>query len=204
MPLYADSIDIVTLSLSADTPNAGIQEIAITNQSGPVNGCNAIYAACDTLAIESWTLTVDYTSSYYNGSGPTLASPYIVQWSDSTDDILPAAVKAFDLDLCGSSDVPDCSEQTTAITEIDFTGSLDRANFTIYDPNANNGNGGPGPAFFANPAFSLTLLPSAGFPSDYFESLDGFVGDQLSAAPEPGTMLLFAGGLVVLSRLRRV
>lgn len=198
---YGD-IPVVNVSISADTPNSGIQEILITNETGPLNGCNSYYLVCDNLAITNWTLTVDYTSTYYNGTGPSLPTPDVVQWQGPGDNILPTGNLGFDFDLCGTTSVPNCSAPTTTITEIDFTGSLDQSIFTIYDPTANGGAGGPGPTFFANPDFSLTFAPSAGFPGDYFESQDGFVGSQSNVLPEPNYSLLVFGGLVTLGWFR--
>jgi hypothetical protein len=200
---FGGQIPIVNVSLSADIPSSGEQEIAITNETGTTNGCNSYYVVCDNLAIQNWTLTVDYTSTYYNGSGPSLASPYVAQWQSSGDDILPTAALAIDFDLCGADSVSNCSSETTIITEIDFSGSLSQNSFTVFDPNANGGAGGPGPTFFANPDFSLTFLPSANFPADYFESQDGFVGSQTNGTPEPQTVLLVLGGLGALGWLRR-
>jgi hypothetical protein len=197
-------IPVVNVSISADTPNSGIQEVLLTNETGPFNGCNSYYLVCDNLAIQNWTLTVDYTSTYYNSStGPSLPVPYVVQGQGPGNNILPSGNLGFDFDLCGTTSVPNCSSPTTTITEIDFSGSLDQSIFTIYDPTANGGAGGPGPTFFANPDFSLIFLPSAGFPGDYFESMDGFVGSQNNVLPEPQYSLLVFGGLVALLWLRR-
>jgi hypothetical protein len=183
---------VATVSLSADTPNPGIQEIQIANDTGPSNGCNASYVVCDNVAIQDWMLTVDYTSGYYNGTGPSLASPYIAQWQSSADDILPTAALAFDLDLCGSNSVLSCASPTTTITEIDFSGVLGQSSFAIFDPTANGGAGGPGPTFFANPAFSMVFLPTSGFPADYYESQDASVGEANAVIPEPDFKLSLA------------
>jgi hypothetical protein len=201
---FGGPIPVVNVSLSADFPSPGVQEIEITNETGATNGCNGYYLVCDNLAIQDWTLTVDYTSTYYNqGTGPSLASPYVLQWQSSADNILPTAYLAVDLDLCGTTSVPDCSSNTTTITEIDFSGSLDQSSFTIYDPNADGGAGGPGPTFFANPNFSLTFPPSSAYPGDYFESQDGSVSDQTNVLPEPKTSLLLLGGLGAFGWFRR-
>jgi hypothetical protein len=202
MPVLGDSIAVVNVSLSADETNAGEQEIIINNETGP-NGCVSNYPVCDTLTIQNWTLTVDYTSTYYNGTGPSLPTPDVIQWQSPADNILPSGNLGYEFDLCGTTSVPDCLSPTTTITEIDFSGSLDRSSFTIYDPNANGGAGGPGPTFFANPNFSMTFLPSPGFPGDYIESQDGLVNDQTSVLPEPETSLLMFGGLGVLGWFRR-
>lgn len=194
---FGDLLPIANVSISADFPSSGVQELDITNETGPANGCNSYYLVCDALSIENWTLTVSYTSSYYNVTGPSLASPYVAKWQSGADDILPTAPLAFDFDLCGSNSVPDCSSPTTTITQIDFSGTLDQSSFTIYDPTANGGAGGPGPTFFANPSFSVVLQPSPAFPGDYFESQDAFVSNQ-SVVPEPQFKLFLIGMLAVL------
>jgi len=202
VPAAAGTIPVVSLSLSSDFPSSGLQEIAVTNDTGMTNGCNSTYLVCDTLAITNWTLTITYTSSYYNSAGgPSLASPYVATWQSSADNILPTASKLLDFDLCGLTDVADCAAPTTTISEIDFTGTLDQSSFAIYDASANGGAGGAGPTFFANPAISVVFTPTAGFPADYFESQDGSVADQ-NNAPEPATILLALSGLA-LARLGR-
>jgi len=201
----AGQIPVINLSLSADVPSSGLQELAITNETGTGNGCGPSYPVCDALAITNWTLTVTYTSTYYNSAGPALATPYVLHWQNSGDNILATAAKTIDFDLCGTLSVSNCTAQTTTITAIDFTGTLDQSSFAIYDPAANGGSGGPGPTFFADPAVTASLVPS-GFPADYLESADGYVSDQASSAtPEPGTTLLFAGSLALwLASSRRL
>jgi hypothetical protein len=189
-------VPVVNVSLSADVPGNGLQEILVTNETGSSSGCNAVYGVCDSLAISNWTLTVNYTSSYYGGAGPSLPSPFVAQWQSSADDILPTAPFAVDFDLCGSVPVASCSSPTTTISSIDFSGTLSQSSFTVFDPSANGGAGGPGPTFFADPAISFSLTPSAGFPGTYYESVDGSVSDQgVSGAPEPDSALLLLFGL---------
>ncbi len=189
---------VINLSLSADLPSNGLQELAITNETGSSNGCSAMYEVCDTLAITNWTLTLTYTSTFYNNPTPVLASPYVLHWQNSGDNILATAAKTLDFDLCNGASVSSCTTPTTVITRIDFTGTLDQSSFAIFDPAANGGTGGPGPTFFANPTFSVTLTPTGDYPGNYFESTDGYVADQAQnvVAPEPGsTLLLLIGGL---------
>ncbi len=203
LPAFAGSIPVVTLSLSADIPSAGVQEIAITNDTGSTNGCNSTYVVCDALSITNWRLEVSYTSTYYNvGGGPSLATPYVALWASSADDILPTAAKTLDFDLCGVSDVSSCSGATTMITGVIFTGTLGQSSFAIYDPTANGGSGGAGPTFFADPSISFSVTPTGSFPSDYYESQDGSVSDQSNSVPEPGSLLLALGGLAAGFRRR--
>ncbi len=203
LPAAAGSIPLATLSLIADFPGNGLQEMSILNQTGMVNGCNAFYLVCDTLAITDWTLTVTYTSSYYNSVGPSLPSPYTAQWASVADNILPTAAFAIDFDLCNTLDVTTCPSPTTAISMIEFHGRIDQSSFTIFDQASNGGAGGPGPLFFADQAVDIIFVPSASFPSSTYESQDGSVADQ-STVPEPGTLALtIFGTFAVVSRRKR-
>ena len=201
--LSAASIPVVNISINADIPNTGGQEIQIVNETGLTNGCGAYYQVCDQLNIVDWALTVHYTSSYYNSPGnPILPSPFTSTWSSSADNIGTSPL-AFDFDLCSGVSALSCGTPTTTITEIDFSGQLDQSSFTIYDPNANSGAGGPGPTFFSNPSFSVVLTPTGSFPADFVESTDGSVSDQISVTPEPSSTLLLLSGFLALNWRRR-
>ena len=195
----ADIIPIGSISLSSDFPLIGEQEISIFNLTGSA-GCYALYPVCSNLAFQNWTLTVNYQSSLYNqGSGsPSLPSPYVVQWQSSLDDILPGAPAVFDFDLCGSADVTSCAAPTTTISSIVFSGSISPTNFPLSG----------GANFFADPAFSVTLVPSNSYPSDYFEAQDITVRDQsinISPTPEPSFYGVLAAAIsVVLVCKRRI
>ena len=203
LPATAGSIPIATLSLFADFPGNGLQELSITNQTGIANGCNAFYVVCDTLAITDWTLTVTYTSSYYNASGgPSLPTPYTAQWASSADDILPTLALAIDFDLCNTLDITTCPTPTTAISKIEFHGRVDQSSFAIFDAASNGGAGGAGPLFFADQDFDITLIPSGSFPANIYESQDGSLADQ-STVPEPGTLALTIVAVVTIGSRRK-
>jgi len=193
----ADIIPIGSISLSSDFPLIGEQEISIFNLTGSA-GCYALYPVCSNLAFQNWTLTVNYQSSLYNqGSGsPSLPSPYVVQWQSSLDDILPGAPAVFDFDLCGSADVTSCATPTTRISSIVFSGSISPTSFPLSG----------GASFFAEPAFSVTLVPSDSYPGDYYEAQDITVSDQSIdsiVTPEPTFYWALAGALSILIGCKR-
>ena len=183
-PVRADAdVSVGSISLNADFPLPGEQSIAITNLTGL---CIASYPACSNLALTDWTLTVDYTSTFYNQPGnPALASPYVVQWQNSANDIEAGSSLLVPLDLCNGAAVGACGTPTTAVSSVSFQGEISPASFVLYDPTANGGAGGPGALFSSNGGFSVTFTPTAGFPAHYYEALDITVGPQTSVVPEP-------------------
>ena len=195
----ADIISVGSISLSSDFPLLGEQEISIFNLTGSA-GCDAFYPVCSNLAFQDWTLTVNYQSTLYNqgGGSPSLPSPYVVQWQSSLDDILPWAPAVFDFDLCGSADVTSCASPTTTISSIVFSGSISPASFPLSG----------GANFFADPAFSVTLVPSNSYPGDYFEAQDITLRDQsvnVLPTPEPSFCGVLAVGIsIVLICKRRI
>ena len=196
----ADIAPVGIISLNTDFPLTGEQEIDITNMTGPVDGCNSLYPSCTGLSLTDWTLTVNYTSTFYNQPGnPALATPYVLQWQSSADDIAPGAPLTVDLDLCGSLDVFSCPTPTTTVTSIVFTGEINPVNFPLFDPTADGGLGGPGATFFSDGTFSAVLTPSLAFPSDFFESQDITVSSLgVSPTPEPTSVWLLGALLLVL------
>ena len=201
---FAGQIPVINLSLSADLPSNGIQELALTNETGSGRGCNSAYVVCDALEITNWTLTITYSSSFYNNSGPALATPFVLHWQGSNDNLVSTADTLLDFDLCNGADVSSCTTPTTTISRIDFTGTLDQSSFAIFDPAANGGAGGAGPTFFSDGVVTATFIVPSGFPRSYAEQQDGYVSDQAQNAvtPEPATGLLLLGGFAVAAGLR--
>ncbi len=79
---FADTISIGSLAILADSPTLGDQELTISNLTG--SNCSADYAACTNVNFTNWTLTVNYTSSYYNnGGGPAEPAPFVFMSSDA-------------------------------------------------------------------------------------------------------------------------
>jgi hypothetical protein len=203
--LLGASYAVVNVSLTADFPGDGQQQILITNETG-VNGCTVDYQVCDNVALLNWTLTVAYTSSYYNGTGTVLPNPFVVAWSSASDNIVPANTLNFDLDLCNGAAVASCTTATTSISSITFSGDLSQSQLTVFDPTANGGTGGAGPSATVDPHFSLTLVPGNAFPAATFDFVakDGLVSDvNVNVLPEPGTTLLLLGGLLTALAVRR-
>ena len=187
----AATVAVANLRLFPDTPNDGIQEIQIVNMTG-AGGCTAEYLACDNLALTNWQLSVAYSGTYYNGTGPSLASPFVRAWRSAADDILPAMGIKLDFDLCQGVSLGDCATSTTAISKILFTGTISQSKFTIYDSTSS----GAGPTFFSNPAFSASLSIPGSYPADYGDSIDVSVTDVPSTPELPSGLLLMSGILL--------
>jgi hypothetical protein len=200
----ASTVSVGSVSFNADFPLTGEQSIVITNLTGLVDGCNAVYSACSNLALTGWTLTVDYTSTFYNQSGnPSLAVPYVVQWNSSADDIQAGASLTVPLDLCNGDAVGICATPTTTVTSLFFSGAITPAGFPLYDPNANGGSGGPGATFVSGGSFLVTVSPTSDFPNDYYEAVDIIVSEQSSAIPEPACAWLVAVAATFFACQRR-
>ena len=153
---FAD-ISVGYLSILSDSPTGGAQELTVSNLTGPGN-CSAYgppYSACSNLDFTNWTLTVNYTSTYYNGSGPTEPSPFVYT-SATRGDITPgSANNVFDFDLCGGAgNCANSASPITTITSVIFTGQISPSSFCLYDPSA-LGCGSPPTTFFADPNFDL-------------------------------------------------
>jgi hypothetical protein len=215
-PVFADTISIGYLSILSDSPTGGEQELTITNMTGPGN-CQAVeYTACTNLNFTDWTLTINYTSDYYNGSGPAEPAPFVFTDSGSgpfggIGDITPSSTNnTFDFDLCaglGSCANPD--DPDTQITSVEFSGQISPSSFCLYDPASNGCNETTPDMFFANPNFDLVWNGSSPespyvdedlFP--YAQSPDITVTDQSipTEIPEPGTFFLLTA-LLPFARL---
>jgi hypothetical protein len=192
LPTFADSISVGYLSILSDSPTSGEQELTINNLTGPGN-CYSSYPACTNLDFTNWTLTVSYTSSYYNGTGPAEPAPFVYT-SDTYGDITPgSANNVFDFDLCGGAG--SCASPITTITSVEFSGQISPSSFCLYDPSANGCNESSPVTFFAGPNFDLVWDGnSAQSPYVdensvfYAQSPDITVTDQvLNSVPEPGS-----------------
>jgi hypothetical protein len=211
-PVFADSIGIGNISILADNPTGGVQELTINNLTG--FSCGLGYAACTNLDFTDWTLTVNYTSSYYNGSGPIEPTPFVFTDSGSGlyggfGDITPSSTNnIFDFDLCGGAgSCPD--GPVTTITSVEFSGQISPASFCLYDPTA---SGCGNTTFFANPNFDLVWngsspqSPYVDETSVYAQSPDITVTNQdivVSTTPEPGTFFLLTALLPLAEFARR-
>ncbi|HEY3826889.1 MAG TPA: hypothetical protein VGL82_20160 [Bryobacteraceae bacterium] len=194
LPAFAD-ISVGYLSILSDSPTPGEQELTINNLTGPGN-CYSSYPACTNLDFTNWTLTVNYTGSYYNGSGPVEPSPFVYT-SATYGDITPGSTNnVFDFDLCGG--VYPCANldsPITTITSIEFSGQISPSSFCLFDPSANGCAANP-TTFFADPNFDLVW--NGGSPqlplvdedlNPYAQSPDITVTDQSTSTgtvtPEP-------------------
>jgi hypothetical protein len=210
VPVFADSINIGYIANLSDSPTGGEQELAIYNLTGPANCQAGEYNACSNLNLTNWTLTVDYTSSYYTGTS--------VAYTDSGSgpyggfgDITPSSTNnVFDLDLCGgAASCTDIDNPTTTITSVEFSGQISPSSICLYDASAGGCNGSNPTTFFGNPAFDLVWngsSPQTPYVNEdnvaYAQSPDFAVTDQSSGVPEPSTFLLFVV-LLPLARFAR-
>src|SRR5215469_7010086 len=117
VPAFGASISVGNLSILADSPTAGDQELTINNLTGPAN-CFSDYPACTNLAFTNWTLTVHFTSTFYNtGSNPSAPDPFIATSATNGGDITPGSTNnVFDFDLCGGVDINNGCTPATTIT----------------------------------------------------------------------------------------
>ena len=219
VPVFADSISIGYLSILSDSPTGGEQEISVFNETG--SNCYTSYTACTNLSFTNWTLTVNYTSSYYNGSGPKEPAPLVYTDTGSSPfggfgDITPSSTNnVFDLDLCGGAG--SCATPVTTVTSVVFSGTLSQSSFCLYDATVPGCNPTSPTTFFANPNFTMTWdgSSSGGSPyvdessTQYAQSPDITVSNVVSppppppSTPEPASFLLAAGLLPVVLRLAR-
>jgi hypothetical protein len=196
LPAFADSISLGYLSILADSPTGGEQELTINNLTGPDN-CYSSYPACTNLDFTNWTLTVDYTSSYYNGTGPSEPTPFVFT-SATYGDITPSSANnVFDFDLCGGAG--SCADgPITTITSVEFSGQISPSSFCLFDPSVPGCNPITPVTFFADPNFDMVWNANSplGSPyvdenSSYAQSPDITVTDQnLNSTPEPGSLFL--------------
>ncbi|HEY3826890.1 MAG TPA: hypothetical protein VGL82_20165 [Bryobacteraceae bacterium] len=203
LPAFADSISVGYLSILSDSPTPGEQELTINNLTGPGN-CYSSYPACTNLDFTNWTLTVDYTSSYYNGTGPAEPTAFVYT-SGTFGDITPGSTNnVFDFDLCGgAASCANPDSPVTTITSIEFSGQISPSSFCLFDPAANGCNESSPVTFFANSNFDLVWNGSSPqLPlvdedlNPYAQSPDITVTDQvLNSAPEPGSFFLLTGVL---------
>jgi hypothetical protein len=212
---FGTTISVGNISILADSPTAGDQEVTISNYTGPGN-CSISYAACSSLDFIDWTLTVNYTSSYYSGApntggGPTEPNPFVTT-SATHGVISPSpANMVFDFDLCGGVNIGNCTP-TTTITSIEFAGQIAPSSFCLFDQTANGCPLDPQnrTTFFANPNFDLIWngsSPTSPFVNEtttpFTTSPDITVTDQTPIAPEPGSFLLMASMLPLAWMVRR-
>ena len=201
---FGDTISVGNISILADSPIPGEQEVTINNLTGP--NCSISYAACSSLNFIDWDLTVTYTSSYYSGgsntgSGPAEANP-VTFTSATYGDITPGSSTVFDFDLCGGVDVGSGCTPATTITSIEFSGQISPSSFCLYDATANGCPISNSTTFFASPGFDLVWNSSSPLipyvdetTTTYTYSPDITVVD---GAPEPGSFLLFLTALFPL------
>jgi hypothetical protein len=199
-PIVATSVSVGNLSVLAD-PNGtpGDQQLQINNLTGPGN-CYADYAACTNLDFTDWTLTVTFTSSYYNtGTNPSLPDPFVVT-SATNGDITPSSLNnVFNFDLCGGINIGNNCTPATTITSVEFSGQISPGSFCLYDTTVSGCNTTNPDIFFANPNFDLVWngsSPDTPYVDEddnlYAASPDITVSGQLSA-PEPASLWLITG-----------
>jgi hypothetical protein len=212
-PAFAD-ISVGYLSILADSPTSGLQELTISNVTGQGNCDPVEYTACTNLDFTDWTLTVNYTSSYYNSGAPapTEPSPFVITEAGSAlGDITPGSQNnTFDFDLCGGAG--SCaSGPGTTITSVEFSGQISPAAICLYDSGAGGCNNAAPNTFFANPNFDLVWNAASpgGSPyvdenSIYAQSSDITVTNQggSNALPEPNQYFAIATILCALFILR--
>ncbi len=197
-PVFADSISVGFLNILADSPTVGSQEVTIFNETG--SNCWSSYTACANLNFTNWTLTVTYTSSYYNGTGPAEPSPLVYTDAAGFGDITPGANPVFDFDLCGG--LSSCVSPVTTITQVEFKGQISPASFCLW--NGTDGVCGP-TTFFADSHFDMiwngsspqspyvdqsTVILSQS--PDIIVNSASTVTPPVTGTPEPGSLFLAA------------
>jgi hypothetical protein len=181
-------IIIGSISLSGDQPVAGLQQLQVTNLTGP--GCSAFAPACTPVSFTGWSLAVDYTDT-----AGTHHSAF--NWATSADDIGPgdsysgqvAAPWVFDFS-CSSGL---CPPYDTVLTKVVFSATLSTTSIGLY---------GAG-TFNANAVVTTTFIPAGDFA--FFDSADlTATPATVSAVPEPGnrTFLLLMGASCAVFGLR--
>ena len=210
-PAFADSISVGYLSILSDSPTSGEQELTISNLTGPGN-CYASYPACTNLDFTNWTLTVNYTSTYYNGTGPAEPAPFVFTSATHGGDLTPSSPNnTFDFDLCGGAgSCADPGSPITSITSVEFSGQISPSSFCLYDPSVLGCNPITPVTFFANPNFDLVWngsspqSPYVDENSNYAQSPDITVADQtVNSAPEPRSIILLTALLPFVWFARR-
>ncbi len=211
LPIFADSISVGYLQNLADSPNNGEQTITISNDTGACVG-NSPYDSCTNLTFTDWTLTVNYTSDYYNASGPAEPAPFVYTdfgagpyggWGD----ILAQSSLSFSFDLCaglGSCLNPDSPD--TQITSVEFAGQITPSSFCLSPDNSCD-------TFTADPNFDLVWDGSS--PVGPYVDEGNFQFAQSpditvnaaevvsSSTPEPNTFLLLTALLPIAWFVRR-
>jgi hypothetical protein len=223
VPVFADSISIGYISILADSPNNGEQQLTISNLTGDTNCVNygPPYSACTSLDFTNWTLTVTYTSDYYNGTGPAEPDPFVFTDSGSGPyggfgDITPSSANnVFDFDLCaGLSSCTNPDDPDTQITSVEFSGQISPSSFCLYDATVPGCNTEDPDTFFADPNFDMVWTNSSPGGSPYVDedlfpyaqSPDITVSDEIppsTSAPEPSTFSLLTAILPFAWFVRR-
>lgn len=217
-PLYGDTVSVGYLQILADNPSPGMQQVTIFNNTGTSSsfftntgsGCTASYAACTNLSFTSWTLTVEYASSYYNGGGgPNLPQPYVATSATFGDITNSSTNNVFNFDLCGSDPGYDNCTPATTITSIEFSGEISSSTFCLYD-DASGGCPTDHPiTFIADPHFDMSWndsspqSPYVDENNPYTTSPDIMVN---AITPEPNSFVMVTALLppfVLLLRRRR-
>ena len=183
LSLPAATIDAGWLSLTYDSPIVGLQQVAVTNQTGP-GICSADYPACDSLSFSGWVLAVNFAA------GP----PALFQWdqNDPATTIQPGTYGpnnwAFDV--------------ARPIASITFTGRIDPSSFNLFDP-VTNAPADPPMLFLADPSFSVTLAIPGDFENVFYAQQEILVGQAGAATvPEPSSFFLLLGSSWLWFRMR--
>jgi hypothetical protein len=220
VPAFAD-ISVGYLSLLADNPTGGEQNLTISNVTGSAD-CDAVeYLSCTNLNFTNWTLTVNYTSDYYNFSGPNVPSPLVFTDGGSGSyggfgDITAGNSLSFPIDLCaGAGSCANPNNPDTQITSVEFSGQISPSAFCLYDIAASGCNLTNPTTFFANPNFDLIWTGAPGVgpyvdeDSEFLyagaQSPDITVATQSNTVvtPEPGGFVLVTALLPFALFLRR-
>lgn len=163
--LHAAAVDLGWLSLTSDTPVTGLQQVSVTNQTGPTL-CSDVYAACDNIGFLDWTLTVNFASGT-----PAI---FLSDPNDPSTTIQPGTFSPFNWVFA----------LTPAITDIVFAARIDPSSFNQFDPAA-NGAADPPVLFLSGGTFQTTLLVPAGFGDPNADPLTIYAQQELLVSDAP-------------------
>jgi hypothetical protein len=202
LPAFGTTIAVGNLSILSDSPTPGEQQLTINNLTG-ASTCDPIeYTSCTSLDFTNWTLTVNYTSDYYNGGGGS-AQPNPFVFTDSGSgtyggfgDIAPSSTNnTFQFDLCaGVYPCTNVDSPDSTITSAEFSGQISPASdICLYNLSSCTTFN------TTNPNFDLiwnSSSPQSPYVDEdtapYALSPDITVTDQVTttAVPEPGSLFL--------------
>lgn len=212
--------------------SGGNQELAFYNLTGSTTGCQAFgpqYGVCNGITIDSWTLTLTFTSAANTDPiTDTLVSPLTISSQGNTNEIPPfdgstpytGGAVTWQIPLIyGDPGEPACPPCDYELTQVEFAGTIDAGSLPLYvGSDLNTGLGTTDTSFNALPAFDDIIVWQNGLSADYsgipsttpqglLDFGDVLVTDQLpssSGTPEPGSLLLMGGGILAVLLLKRL